>query len=199
MTRATIDVSALPRFAFHHRALTWWATMGIVLIEGVTFALLIVAYLYLKGRSVHWPPGHFPPALLWGTVNTVVLIASALPNHASKKAAERFDLRRLRLWLGAALVLGVAFAVIRVFEFRSLNVWWDDNAYGSIVWVLLGLHTAHILTDIVDSTVLLVLLFVGPLRESHFVDASDNAMYWHFVVLSWLPIYGLIYLVPRIW
>jgi cytochrome c oxidase subunit I+III len=30
------------------------------------------------------------------------------------------------------------------------------------------------------------------------VDASENAMYWYFVVIAWLPIYAVIYLAPRI-
>ena len=39
------------------------------------------------------------------------------------------------------IAFAVAFNIVRVFEFRSLNVWWDTNAYGSVVWTLLGLHT----------------------------------------------------------
>jgi cytochrome c oxidase subunit III len=30
-----------------------------------------------------------------------------------------------------------------------------------------------------------------------FSDVSDNAFYWYFVVASWLPLYFLIYWVPR--
>jgi heme/copper-type cytochrome/quinol oxidase subunit 3 len=162
------------------------------------FAMLITSYLYLKGRAPHWPPGHFPPDLFWGTLNTVVLLASAIPNQLTKTAAEHLQLRRVRFWLALALGFGLVFNVIRIFEFQSLNVWWDENAYGSIVWTLLGFHTVHILTDFVDSAVLLVLLFIGPIEESHFVDVSENSLYWYFVVLSWLPIYAVIYLAPRI-
>jgi heme/copper-type cytochrome/quinol oxidase subunit 3 len=198
VSRPVVDVGALPDIAFHNRSIVWWGTMGTIAIEGTMFAMFVVAYLYLKGRSPHWPPGHFPPELFWGTVNTVVLLASAIPNHLTKKAAEHLQLRQTRLWLGVALVFGLAFNVIRIYEFRTLNVWWDDNAYGSVVWALLGFHTTHIITDFVDSAVLLTLLFVGPLEESHFVDAADNAMYWYFVVLSWLPIYAVIYIAPRI-
>ena len=42
------------------------------------------------------------------------------------------------------------------------------------------------------------LMFVGPLEEKRFVDVSENAFYWYFVVLTWLPIYGLIYFAPRV-
>jgi heme/copper-type cytochrome/quinol oxidase subunit 3 len=31
-----------------------------------------------------------------------------------------------------------------------------------------------------------------------FSDVNDNAVYWDFVVVSWLPIYGLIYWFPRL-
>jgi cytochrome c oxidase subunit III len=195
--RAVLDVAQLPAYAFHHRSIVWWGTMGMIVIEGMMFALLITSYLYLKGRSPQWPPGAFAPDPLWGTVNLVLLLASALPNHLTKRAAERLDLRRLRLWMSIALGIALAFNVVRVFEFQSLNVWYDENAYGSIVWTLLGFHTVHILTDFIDSAVLLALMFIGPIEESHFVDVAENSMYWYFVVISWLPIYAVIYLVPR--
>jgi heme/copper-type cytochrome/quinol oxidase subunit 3 len=198
VNRAVIDASEVPDFAFHHRNIVWWGTMGTIVIEGMMFALLIVAYLYLKGRSPHWPPGHYPPALLWGTVNTLILVASTIPNHLTKRAAERLDLRKLRVWMAIALVFGLAFNIVRIFEFQSLNVWFDENAYGSIVWMLLGFHTAHIVTDFADSSVLLALMFIGPIEESHFVDVAENSMYWYFVVLSWIPIYAVIYIAPRV-
>ena len=75
---------------------------------------------------------------------------------------------------------------------------WDRDAYGSIVWLLLGLHTTHIVTDFLDSAVLTVLMFIGPIEEKRFVDVEENAVYWYFVVLAWLPIYGVIYWAPRL-
>lgn len=198
MNSRALDVSRLPTYAFGHRNLMWWGGASLMVMEGAMFALLIVSYVYLKGRSPHWPPGYFAPVLFWGTVNTVVLLLSAVPNHFAKAAAERMDLPGLRLWMCIALVFGLAFSTIRIFEFQSLNVWWDSNAYGSIVWVLLAFHTTHLLTDVLESVVLTALLFIGPLQESHFVDASENALYWYFVVISWLPVYAFIYLAPRV-
>jgi cytochrome c oxidase subunit III len=198
MTRQTIDVSELPEFAYGNRNLVWWGGAGLMIIEGMMFSLLIMSYLYLKGRSPHWPPGHFAPVLFWGTLNTVVMIVSVVPNHLYEKAAEKMDVRRIRIWLTVALAFAVAFNIIRIFEFRALNVWWDSNAYGSIVWALLGFHTVHTLTDLGDSLVLWWLMYRGPVSESHFVDVAENAMYWDFVILAWLPIYACIYLAPRL-
>ena len=198
MSRPALDVAHLPDIAFGHRSVVWWGTMGIIAIEGMMFALVSVAYLYLKGRNPHWPSGYLPPDLLWGTVNTVVLLASAVPNQLTKTAAERFDFLRARRWLVVAIAFAVVFNVIRIFEFRSLNVWFDSNGYGSATWALLGFHTVHILTDLIDSTVLCGVLYLGPVKESHLVDVSENSLYWYFVVLAWLPIYGLIYWAPRL-
>jgi cytochrome c oxidase subunit I+III len=139
-----------------------------------------------------------PPDLLWGTLNTVVLLASAIPNQLAKTAAEEVDLARVRFWLVVAMIFGVGFNAIRVFEFAALNCTWTTHAYGSIVWMLLGLHTTHIATDVLDTGVLTVLMFTGPVEEKRFVDVSENAMYWYFVVLTWLPIYGVIYWAPRL-
>ncbi len=198
MTRQTIDVSHLQAYGFGHRSVAWWATFGIIAIEGSVFALMIMSYLYLKGRVPHWPPAAFPPDLTWGTINTLILLASAIPAQITKSAAERLELRKARRWLVIAVAFGLAFCAVRVLEFQTLNVWWDDNAYGSVVWTLLGLHTVHLVTDVIDSIVLAVLLFTGPLSATKLVDTSENSLYWWFVVLSWLPIYAVIYIAPRV-
>jgi heme/copper-type cytochrome/quinol oxidase subunit 3 len=169
-----------------------------VLIEGTMFGLMFGAYFYLRMRNDTWPPGVPPPDLKWGTLNLVVLLASAVPNEIAKKAAERIDLRAVRLWLVVCLVFGVAFNAIRALEFTTLNCLWSTNAYGSVVWMLLGLHTVHIATDVVDTGVLTTLIFTGPIEEKRFVDVSENALYWYFVVLTWIPIYLVIYIAPRL-
>jgi len=194
-----IDVSHLAPGAFGSRSILWWGTMGIVVIEGMAFALTIGAYFFLRTRSVHWPPPTVsPPGLLWGTINTIILLVSCIPNELAKRSAERVDLAKVRLWLALCLAFGVVFNTIRWFEFMSLNCRWDENAYGSIVWFLLGMHTTHILTDVLDTGVLTALIFIGPIEEKRFVDVAENSFYWYFVVIVWLPIYGVIYWAPRL-
>ena len=94
------------------------------------------------------------------------MLASVVPNAITKKYAEKLDLAHSRLWLGVCLVFAAAFLVVRVFEYPALNCRWDTNAYGSVVWVLLSLHTVHLLTDFVDSAVLEVVLFYKPTTEA---------------------------------
>jgi hypothetical protein len=83
--------------------------MGMALIEGTVFALAIGAYLYLCTRLPSWPPdGVAPPALRWGSVNTVVLAASLIPNELAKRAGERIDVAGVRLWMVVCLLFGIS-------------------------------------------------------------------------------------------
>jgi heme/copper-type cytochrome/quinol oxidase subunit 3 len=188
-----LDISTLPTFAFGHRSPMWWGTMGLMLIEGTVFALAIMAYFYLRSHASAWPMSRFPPELIWGNINTAVMLGSLVPNYFAKKAAERLDLHGVRLWMVVCLLFSLVFLGVRVLEFTALNTRWDSNAYGSAVWMLMGQHTTHLVTDAYDSAVLTTLMFTGPLEGKRFVDVSENAAYWYFVVLSWLPIYAVIY------
>jgi heme/copper-type cytochrome/quinol oxidase subunit 3 len=168
-----------------------------MVIEGTMFVVVTMALFVLRARNEAWPPGAPNPDLGPATINTLLLLASAVPNHLSKLAAEKMDLNRTRLWLLVTIACGVVFLVIRGFEFHGLNVRWDEDAYGSIVWFLLGVHTTHVATDVVDSIVLLVLGYTEEIGPKRFVDFSENALYWDFIVLTWIPIYVLLYWFPR--
>jgi heme/copper-type cytochrome/quinol oxidase subunit 3 len=195
---AALDVSAMPSFGFSHRSVMWWGTLGLMAIEGTVFALAVLAYFYLRAHANQWPMTGAPPELLWGTVNTIVMLLSLWPNHWAKHAAEHHDRSQVCRALLVCLAFALVFFVVRVLEFRSLNVSWDTDAYGSVVWLLMGLHTVHILTDVYDTVVLTVLFHTGPLEGKRYVDVSENSLYWYFVVYSWLPIYAVVYWAPRV-
>ena len=196
-TERVLDVSGLPTYAYGHRSLMWWGTWGMILIEGTVFVIALVTYYYLRDFSQTWPPEGDPPRLLFGTLNLIILLASGWPNQWAKKAAQREDLRAVRLWLVVGLLFSVAFIAVRGFEFPALNTHYDANAYGSIVYMILILHTVHLVTDTADTLVLTVLMFTGPLEGRRFVDVAENSLYWWFVVFSWIPIYCTLYLAPR--
>src|SRR5437764_14349733 len=117
-------------FGFSHRSLMWWGTLGLIGIESTVFALAIVMYFFLRNHADVWPMMAAPPQLLWGTVNTLILLASMWPNHLAKRAGERLDRRGVQVWLTICLVMSLAFLAIRWLEFAALNVRWDRNAYG---------------------------------------------------------------------
>jgi cytochrome c oxidase subunit III len=192
-----LDVANLPSYGFGHRSLMWWGTAGMCAIEGTAFAFMIVVYFYLRSFSSSWPPGGAAPDLLWGTLNVVLILASAIPNTYVDKAAIDQDLPRVRRGLVILSGIGLLLLIVRALEFTTLNVRGDESAYGSVVWVLLGLHTFNLITDYADSLVLTALMFKGRLEGKRFVDVAENSGYWDFVVITWLPIYAVIYWAPR--
>jgi heme/copper-type cytochrome/quinol oxidase subunit 3 len=189
--RPVADVSELPTYGFGSKSPIWWGTLGFVALEGTGFALAIGAYLYLAHLAPTWPIAP-PQHDIWAaTILTGLLVVSAVPNLLLDRWARQQDLRKVRFGLVVMSLFGVAPLIVRIFEFDALTVLWDTNAYGSVVWFLLGVHTTHLLTDAGDTIVLTVLMFTRHAKSGK--RFSDNAFYWHFVVASWLPIYLLLY------
>jgi heme/copper-type cytochrome/quinol oxidase subunit 3 len=161
---AVLDVSRLPTVLFGRRSVTWCGIIGMMAIEGTVFALMIASYFYLHSRTVEWPPHTNPPDLFWGTLNTIIFLASVIPNEWYRRRAKKGDLRAMQIGLVVLSLFGIATVVVRYFELRHLNCDWSLDAYGSAVWMLMGLHITHLLTDLVD-TVVLAVLFFTPLVE----------------------------------
>jgi cytochrome c oxidase subunit 3 len=199
MARAPVaqDLSGLPTYAFGSRMTMAWGTAAFIVLESTGFGLAIATYLYLAIVNPTWPLSVGPPDLFWSTILTIGLLVSLWPNYIAKRNARREDLSSVRRDLVIMSVSGLVPLGLRFFEFRALNVGWDQNAYGSIVWIILGLHTSHLLTDVADTLVLTMLMFTRHGKGKRFSDVEDNAVYWDFVVASWLPIYALLYWFPR--
>jgi cytochrome c oxidase subunit III len=192
------DLSQLPAHGHSHRSLTWWGMMGLICVEGTALALAVVAYLYLSGHEPAWPPHRLLPSPGWGTVFTIILLLSFVPNMLLHRRAEQERRGPVRVWLVVMSAVGVLLTAIRYFEFKAMHVAWSDSAYGSIVITLLGLHTIHLITDLYDTAVLAVLMFTRHADSGRrFVDVAENAIYWNFVIYVWLPIYVLLYFAPR--
>jgi cytochrome c oxidase subunit 3 len=196
--RPVLDLSGLDTYGFGARSPMWWGTMAFMALEGTGFALAAGMYLYLDYLAPHWPLSTRAPDLWAGTIVLVLLLASLVPNHMLDHWAKTEDMGKVRIGLVVMSLLGAAPLVARAFEFSSFYTMWDSNAYGSVVWFVLGLHTTHLLTDLGDTVVLTVLMFTRHgYSGKRFSDVSDNAFYWDFVVLTWVPLYILLYWVPR--
>ena len=192
-----VDVAAIPEYAFGHQGLIWWGTVGYMVIEGSILVIGLVTYFYLRLQSDLWPPSLPDPNVGPGTANLLLMFASCVPAYLAKVAAERCNVEQVRLWLVVLTLFGIGATVLRVYEFFALNCRWDVNAYGSIVWFLMGLHTTHVVTDVVDGAVLTALVFAHPPDKKRFVDVSENSLYWYFIVLWWIPYYLTVYWAPR--
>jgi cytochrome c oxidase subunit 3 len=192
------DLSALPTNGFGNRTLLWWGVLGFISIEATGFVLAAGAYFFLMNHTTPWPPNHALPQLLAGTLVTVLMVVSEAPNIWAKRVALSQRAGAVRAALVVMSIVGLVLIAVRFAEFRTLQVRWDQDAYGSILWALLFLHTFHLVTDVADTLVLTLFAYMHGLTPARFSDVADNSLYWHFVVAAWLPVYALIYWVPRL-
>jgi heme/copper-type cytochrome/quinol oxidase subunit 3 len=190
-------VAHLPTTEFKHRAPLWWAVVLTIGIEGTVMALLLATLLYLRLHEATWPPwGWSAPKTLYGTITTVVILLSAWPMRRIDVEARRLDHRKVNRMLVLFFAISAALLVSRSVEFLGLQVKWDSNAYGSIVWGTLAYHTLHILATVVETGIMAAYVFTHDLDKKHALDLHVTAVYWYFVVLSWIPCYVLLYFGP---
>jgi cytochrome c oxidase subunit I+III len=189
----TLDVSGLPSVAFGHRNTTWLANVFFMAIEGMMFALMFASYFYLRTRSTNWPPGHLPPALSYGVANAVVFSLSVIPARWVQKRAPSGDRKLIRNGLITLSVFALVAVGIRVFEFTTLNCRWSDDAYSSTVWVLIGMHSGHLITELIETLVLLAISLTPKMEGTRLADSAINSDYWYFVVITGLIVDFLIY------
>jgi cytochrome c oxidase subunit 1/cytochrome c oxidase subunit I+III len=180
-----LNAGSLPIAAFGSRDPLWWGVCCLMAIEGTVFALLFVAYFYLRDRATPWPPTPLArSSLQLAAAGLGVLLLSCWPMRHAAVAAERGQLRGMRRGLLLASVLGLAFLVLRFYEFGSLPFRWDSHAHGSVFWLLLCSHTLHGVFGCGENLMFLALLWRGPVEEKHLVDVSVNGMYWYFIVIA---------------
>jgi cytochrome c oxidase subunit 1/cytochrome c oxidase subunit I+III len=193
------NVACLPSEAFGSRAPLWWGVVFMLAIEGTVFGLLIVSYLYLRDRAVDWPPMPIPSRFFWLSGGAAaLLVVSTLPMYLSTAAAQRGSLRGMRVTLTLGVLLGAAFFALRYYELSTLPFRWDSHAHGSLFFTLSVMHLTHVLTSCLETVLMLLVLFFGPVEEKQLVDVQVNSLYWYFVVAIGAINYVLLYLDPMV-
>src|SRR4051812_40255824 len=113
--RGLIDVSELPTFTFGRSAITWWGTLGYIVIEGMTLVVCAVTYIYLRKNVYHWPPPpkSWPGVVLPG-IGAAFLALTNIPNYWLHQASRRLDLPKTKIGFLVLSILGAIAIVFRV-------------------------------------------------------------------------------------
>jgi cytochrome c oxidase subunit III len=196
--RTVLDVSDVTTIAFGHQNVSWLGNVLYMTIEGTMFVLLFVTFFYLKTRSPHWPPAGFvSPSAGPGIVSAILFALSLIPAAWTKRKAFEQSRPTVRLGLALLALVALALIVVRTFEFYSLNCRWTDNAYASCIWILLGIHTGHLITEWIETLVLLAIASTPRMYGIRFADAAMNSDYWYFVVVTGFLLQIILYGVTR--
>ena len=195
-----MSVRELPDVSFGPRDIMWWGTFGFIVVEGWTIILTTAAWVYLQQNVQTWPPrGTALPSLGLPSVELVIMLASLPLVSWSNRVLRQFDLASVRIGMTALGVIGLVLTGLHIAVLLvSLNVKWDSNAYGSAQWLVLVHYGTLVLVEACEVIGLALAYWFAPVEDKHFPDGADAMMYWYFMVGSFVALYFLCFIGPRL-
>jgi cytochrome c oxidase subunit III len=177
------------RKKIHPHKFTLWVAIGSLLMM---FAGLTSAYI-VKRNQANWQTFELPQ-FFW--YSTVAIILSSVTLYLAGKAFRQREMKKYISLVLATLVLGVLFIVFQVLGFQQLwakQIILTSSVSYSFMYVIVGLHAAHVLGGLVVLIVLFAKAFSVKTRTYNSVPVELVSTYWHFVDILW--IYLLIFLI----
>lgn len=177
------------RKKIHPHKFTLWVAIGSLLMM---FAGLTSAYI-VKRNQANWQTFELP-LLFW--YSTVAIVMSSVTMYLAEKAFKQREIQKYRKLLGVTLVLGVLFIVLQSLGFQQLwtkGITLQASVSYSFLYVIVGLHAAHVLSGVAVLVVMFLKEFSKKKRDYNIVPVELTSTYWHFVDALW--IYLLIFLV----
>jgi cytochrome c oxidase subunit 3 len=180
--------------------------------EVLFFGALILTYTVCRVENVTAFAEAGRATNIWyGTINTAILLTSSLTMAmASQAAAANEGLRRLILWcLAATAALGLAFLVVKGFEYREdiekhlvpgTHFGLKQPAaqlFFGLYWIVTGVHAVHLTIGIFMVIRLTLLGYLNKFQLDENPEIQVTGLYWHLVDIIWIFLYPLIYLPGR--
>lgn len=164
----------------------WTACASIVML----FAGLTSAYLVRKSQG-NWLEFDLPD-VFWAGTGAILLSSFAL-FQAEKSFAKGLE-GRYKIFLSAAFVLGMVFLVLQYKGWTAMFQMGVDlkvNPSASFVYVISGVHAAHVLGGLAALIAALIHGFglqFNPTKARR-LRLNLTSTYWHFVDLLWVYLF----------
>ena len=172
----------------HPHKFTLWVGIGSILMM---FAGLTSAYI-VKRNLANWVTFELP-AMFWYSTAAILISSGTL--YFSVKAFKEREMARYRQLMALSLILGVLFIVLQALGFSALwakGITLQANVSYSFLYVIVGLHAAHVIGGVIALAVNFAKAFSKKARSYDSVPVELVSTYWHFVDLLWL--YLLVFL-----
>ena len=172
--------------------------------EVMFFGSLFATYFYLYGSHIVWPPP--PPSstpefyVNWWPIpffNTIILLSSGVTCHFASDAMALGNRRRFFLLWTVTIVLGTLFELGQLYEFltafgRGLTL--TANSFASAFFIMTGFHGLHVLGGLILLLIILYRAGRGQFSPRNHVGVAAVTLYWHFVDVVWIFLFGILYL-----
>ena len=188
------------------------ATFGMWLFlmsEMLFFGAVFMGFSFTRALNVEaFQEAARETEIAYGAANTAVLVTSSLSITLAVRAARIANRNLAARLLASTACLGVAFLVIKGFEYRddlkhhlypSLNFALGDNAaqiFWAFYWIMTGVHAVHLAIGIGLVSRLAWLVRWGRLSlESPQLEVTS--LYWHLVDAFWIVLFPVLYIMGR--
>lgn len=181
------------RNKIHPLKFALWAGCASILMM---FAAFTSAYIVRHAQG-NWLEFRLPDIFF---VSTALILMSSLTLHGAFRAFSKGAESKYKMLLLATFGLGIGFIISQYYGWlamRDIGIFLDGNPSGSFVYVISGVHAAHVLGGIGALALALYHAFllrfqVTPTRK---LRLELTLTYWHFVDFLW--IYLLFFLLTQ--
>lgn len=188
------------------------ATLGMWLFlftELILFGGLFLLYaVYLARYPQEFAAGGKELNVVFGAVNTIVLLSSSLLAAMAVTATQRGEQRNIvRLLLGT-IGCALIFLAIKYVEWsakfghdiypgsqRLISGPPGESVFISLYFLTTGLHGLHVLIGGILLAYVAVRVQTGKIDAANYSWLENGALYWHLVDLIWIFIFPLYYLI----
>jgi len=168
--------------------------------ELMFFAALFAMYFTMRAVNYDiWPDSTERLNVPFATVNTTILVLSSVTCQLGVFAAERGDVKKLRMWFIITFIMGSIFVAGQITEYSELvkeGITLSSSAYGSVFYLTTGFHGMHVTGGLIAFLFVLGRTYVSR-RFTHrqATTAIVVSYYWHFVDVVWIGLFTMIYLI----
>lgn len=177
-------------------ALAMWLFL---LSLAVLFAASMLAYImirYFSGQDVKPYAGQtYPlPHILW--LSTAIVLSASLTISRAVASVKRQRIGQMKVWLWVTFSLAIAFCAVQAPAmlqlFREASAGDAGRRLLAFIAVLIFIHAAHVIGGVVYLIVVLVRAYSGMYDHEHYIGVKHAALYWHFLDIVWLVMYGML-------
>jgi heme/copper-type cytochrome/quinol oxidase subunit 3 len=168
--------------------------------EVMLFGAFFATYIVLRVGAESWPRGWEIQNVPLGALNTLVLVTSSVTMVMAWASLERRNLATFQRFIGATVVLGGLFLVIKGFEYNAKfehHLFPSTSTYLAIYFTMTGLHALHVIFGMAVNGYFWITgrsYWESGNQELLINRVENGGLFWHFVDIVWIFLFPIMYL-----